>query len=68
MQQIVNAILCQSRTGCQWDYLPPRMAACCYFAKRRDDGTDQAIHDLLRWHSREQQGQRPYPSLVVLDN
>jgi hypothetical protein len=21
----------------------------CYFARWRDDGTDQAIHDLLRW-------------------
>jgi transposase len=53
MREIVNAILCQSRTGCQWDDLPhdlpPRSAACYYFARWRDDGTDQAIHDLLRW-------------------
>ena len=71
MREIVNAILYQSRTGCQWDYLPhdlpPRSAACYYFAKWRDDGTDQPIHDLLRWHTREKKGRRADPSLVVLD-
>jgi transposase len=71
MREIVNAILCQSRTGCQWEYLqhdlPPRSAAYYYFARWRDDGTDQAIHDLLRWHAREKQGRRADPSLVVLD-
>jgi transposase len=71
MREIVNAILYQGRTGCQWDYLPhdlpPRSAAYYYFAKWRDDGTDQAIHDLLRWHAREKKGRRADPALVVLD-
>ena len=71
LREIVNAILYQSRTGCQWDYLPhdlpPRSAAYCYFARWRDDGTDQAIHDLLRWHAREKRGRNADPSLVVLD-
>ena len=71
MREIVNAILYQSRTGCQWEYLPhdlpPRSAAYYYFAKWRDDGTDQAIHDLLRWHAREKKGREADPSLVVLD-
>jgi transposase len=71
MREIVNAILYQSRTGCQWDYLPhdlpPRSAAYYYFARWRDDGTDQAIHDLLRWHAREKRGRKADPSLVVLD-
>ena len=71
MREIVNAILYQSRTGCQWEYLPhdlpPRSAASCYFARWRDDGTDQAIHDLLRWHAREKKGRQADPSLVVLD-
>jgi transposase len=71
MREIVNAILYQSRTGCQWDYLPhdlpPRSAAYYYFARWRDDGTDQAIHDLLRWHAREKKGRKADPSLVVLD-
>jgi transposase len=71
MREIVNAILYQGRTGCQWDFLPhdlpPRGATYYYFAKWRDDGTDQTIHDLLRWHTREKQGRLADPSLVVLD-
>jgi transposase len=71
LREIVNAILYQSRTGCQWEYLPhdlpPRSAAYYYFAKWRDDGTGQAIHDLLRWHAREKKGRKADPSLVVLD-
>jgi transposase len=71
MREIISAILCQSRTGCQREYLPhdlpPRSAACCYFAKWRDDGTGQVVHDLLRWHAREKKGRRAGPSLVVLD-
>src|SRR5512135_306339 len=56
MREIVNAIFCQSRTGCQWDYLPPRSAVYYYFARWRDDGTGQAIHGLLRWQAREKRG------------
>ncbi|MFF4776364.1 transposase [Microtetraspora fusca] len=59
MREIVNAILYQSRTGCQWAFLPhslpPRSAVYYYFAKWRDDGTDQTIHD-LRWQTRERWG------------
>ena len=47
--------------------LPPRSATYYYFARWRDDGTDQAIHDLLRWHAREKKGRKADPSLVVLD-
>ena len=71
MREIVNAILYQGRTGCQWEYLPhdlpPRSAVYYYFAKWRDDGTDQVVHDLLRWHAREKKGRKADPSLVVLD-
>jgi transposase len=69
MREIINTIFYQGRTGCQWDYLPhdlpPRSAVSCYFARWRDDGTDQAIHDLLRWQAREQRGRLADPSLVV---
>ncbi|WP_434096092.1 IS5 family transposase [Streptosporangium roseum] len=71
MREIVNTILYQGRTSCQWDYLPhdlpPGSATYYYFAKWRDDGTDQKIHDLLRWHVREERGRLSDPSLVVLD-
>ncbi|SCE55185.1 Putative transposase of IS4/5 family, partial [Streptomyces sp. di188] len=71
MREIVNALIYQSRTGCQWDYLPhdlpPAGAVKYYFCKWRDDGTDQTIHDLLRWQVREKRGRLADPSLVVLD-
>ncbi|MGW1848893.1 transposase [Streptomyces sp. NPDC001966] len=57
MREIVNALLYQSRTGCQWGRLPhglpPTGAVKYYFHKRRDDSTDQTIHSLLRWQVRE---------------
>ncbi|CAL9656485.1 hypothetical protein SUDANB21_06804 (plasmid) [Streptomyces sp. enrichment culture] len=44
MREIVNALLYQGRTGCQWDLLPhdlsPRGALMCYFkekARRKAD-------------------------------
>ncbi|MGW0665415.1 IS5 family transposase [Streptodolium elevatio] len=71
MREIVNALLYQSRTGCQWDYLPhdlpPPGAVKYYFCTWRDDGTDKLIHDLLRWKVRERNGRLEDPSLVVLD-
>ncbi|GLV79194.1 hypothetical protein Shyhy02_71940 [Streptomyces hygroscopicus subsp. hygroscopicus] len=58
MREIVNAILYQGRTGCQWAYLPhdlpPKSATYYYyFAAWRDDGTDHVIHELLRCQVRE---------------
>lgn len=57
MREIVNAILYQNRTGCQWEFLPhdmpPPGAVKYYFYRWRDEGTDQDIHDLLRWQLRE---------------
>jgi transposase len=71
LREIVNAIRYQGRTGVQWDYLPhdlpPKSATYHYFGKWRDDGTDQAIHDLLRLYLRENKGRKADPSLVVLD-
>lgn len=71
MREIVNAILYQSRTGCQWSLLPhdlpPRSAVMYYYTAWRKDGTDQAIHDLLRFQVRERNRRLADPSLVVLD-
>jgi transposase len=72
MREIVNAILYQNRTGCQWDYLPhdlpPKSATFYYYAKWRDDGTDQVINELLRCQAREAAGRTEDPSLVVIDS
>ncbi|SEG85573.1 transposase, IS4 family [Actinacidiphila yanglinensis] len=71
MREIVNAILYQGRTGCQWAYiphdLPPKSATYYYFAAWRDDRTDQVIHELLRCQVRERARRLEDPTLVVLD-
>ena len=71
LREIVNAILYQNRTGCQWAYLPhdlpQKPVTYYYFAAWRDDGTDQVIHDLLRCQARQKAGRREDPSAVVLD-
>ncbi|MDH6221547.1 IS5 family transposase [Streptomyces pseudovenezuelae] len=71
MREIVNSILYQSRTGCQWallpNDLPPKSATYYYFAAWRDDGTDQHIHELLRCQVRERNRRLEDPTLVILD-
>jgi transposase len=71
MREIVNAILYQNHTGCQWEFLPhdmpPPGAVKYYFYLWRDEGTDQDVHDLLRWQLREKRKRLADPSLVVLD-
>ena len=43
LREVINAILYQNRTGCQWDMLPhdllPKSTVYEYFAQWRDDGT-----------------------------
>ncbi len=72
MREMVNAILYQTRTGCQWRYLPkdlpPYGAVYHYVALWRRDGTDQQIHGLLRMQVREAAGRAEDPSAVVLDS
>ncbi|MFH7340614.1 IS5 family transposase [Streptomyces sp. KHY 26] len=71
MREIVNSILYQSRTGCQWallpNDLPPKSATYYYFAAWRDDGTDQQIHELLRCQVRKRNRRLEDPTLVILD-
>lgn len=71
LREVVNAILYQNRTGCQWAYLPhdlpQKPVTYYYFAAWRDDGTDQTVHDLLRCQTREKAGRREDPSAVALD-
>jgi transposase len=71
MREIVNAILYQARTGCQWRYLPHDLPPCTatyyYFAAWRDDGTDLTLHDLLRCQVRERAGRTQDPSAVAVD-
>jgi len=51
MREVINTILYQARSGCQWDMLPhdllPKSTVYDYFARWRDDGTWQRINDGL---------------------
>ncbi|MEM6776861.1 MAG: IS5 family transposase [Planctomycetota bacterium] len=51
MREVLNTILYQCRSGCQWDMLPhdllPKSTVYDYFAKWRDDGTLRKINDRL---------------------
>lgn len=71
LREIAKAIFYKNRTGCQWAYLPhdlpPKSATYVYLALWHDDGTDQAIHDLLRCQAREKAGRAEDPTAVVLD-
>jgi transposase len=71
MRGIVDALIYQNRTGCQWSLLPgdfpPASAVKYYFYRWRDDGLDQVICELLRCQVRERAGRAEDPSLVVLD-
>jgi putative transposase len=71
LQEVVNAILSQNRTGCQWDMLPhdllPKSTVYEYFAQWRDDGTLMAMLDAVRGQVRVQAGREPTPSAVCID-
>jgi transposase len=71
LREVVNAILYQNRTGCQWAYLPhdlpQKPVTYYYFGLWRDDGTDVTIHDLLRCQTRERAGRAEDPSAVAVD-
>ena len=70
-REIVNAILYQSRTGCQWRYLPnefpPRSTVHEWFAKWRVDGTWDRVHDTIRDKARSHSGHDAAPGAAVLD-
>lgn len=74
MREIVNAMLYLSRSGCQWDMLPhdlpPKSSVYEYFAAWRDDGTWQAMLDVLREgyrHVHAPSGE-PTPSAASIDS
>lgn len=62
VRDVLDAILYLLRTGCQWRYLPkdfpPRSTVWRYFDEWRQNGTLDAIHDLLRKKVRTQE--KPY--------
>lgn len=69
---MVNAVLYQARTGCQWRYLPaefgPWGAVWQQFRRWRAKGVWPAAMDRLRRAARVKAGRDPEPSMVMLDS
>jgi putative transposase len=72
MREILNTLLYQARTGCQWELLPhdllPKSTVYDYFGQWRDDGTWQRITDALRRKVRVADGRDPTPSAASIDS
>jgi putative transposase len=80
LREVVNTLLYQNRTGCQWAFLPhdllPKSTVYDYFTKYRDHGVWPQIVDALRVEVREstprapgEEGMRePTPSAVCVDS
>jgi putative transposase len=71
LREVVNTLLYQGRTGCQWDYLPHDLAAKStvwdYFVAWQQDGTWQKILDTLRGAIRKEAGRHETPSAACID-
>jgi putative transposase len=72
LREVVNALLYQDRTGCQWELLPhdlpPKSTAFDYYKAWSLSGVWQRVLDRLRQKARVQAGKEPTPSLVILDS
>ena len=70
-REIVNAILYLVREGITWRAMPHDFpdyrTVYHYFARWRDDGTWQTIHDALRDTTRQAAGREASPSAAILD-
>lgn len=72
LREIVNAILYLARGGCSRRMLfhdfPPRKTASYYFYTWRDQGVRERVHAALRAEIRGAAGERPTPSLAIIDS
>jgi putative transposase len=72
LREVLNTLLYQSRSGCQWALLPhdllPKSTVYDYFTQWRDDGTWQRILDALRESVRTEAGREPTPSAGSIDS
>lgn len=74
LREVMNTLLYQNRTGCQWDLLPhdllPKSTTYEYFAAWRDSGVWQEVLDVLRGAVRfvEAESQELDPSAASIDS
>ena len=71
LREIVNAIFYVIKTGIQWRYLPkdfPKwQLAYYYFAKWKNDGIWEIMHESLVEKTREKAGRNVEPTAAVID-
>lgn len=71
LREVINTLMYQARTGCQWDYLPHDLLAKStvwdYFVCWQKDGTWQKILDTLRGKIRKEAGREDTPSAACID-
>lgn len=72
MRAVLDTLLYQNRTGCQWEMLPhdllPKSTVYDYFAQWRDDGTWNKVVHQLRTRVRKQEGRAPTPRAACIDS
>ena len=72
MREVVNAILYNLRSGCQWRMLPkefpPHQTVYHYFRTWRCAGVWEQMHDTLRGDLREASGRTREPSAGIIDS
>lgn len=71
LREVVNTLLYQARTGCQWGYLPhdllPKSTVWDYFVAWQQDGTWDRLVATLRGQLRVQEGRDETPSAGCID-
>lgn len=71
MREVVNTLMYQARTSCQWDMLPHDLQAKStvwdYFVAWQEDGTLQNIVDVLRGKIRKEAEREETPSAACID-
>jgi putative transposase len=72
LREVVNTLMYQARTGCQWDMLPHDLLAKStvwdYFVAWQVDGTLQKIVDVLRGKIRKTADREETPSAACIDS
>ena len=72
IREVVNAVLYLTKNGCSWRDLPgdfpPYQTVYDYFSRWRDDGTWQAIYEMLHRRWRRSIGREQTPSAAVIDS
>jgi putative transposase len=71
LREVINTLMYQARTSCQWDYLPhdllPKTTVWDYFVAWQQDGTWQKVLDALRGMVRKEAGREETPSAACID-